>query len=1571
MEPHFGLPLQFPSAFATVHAPIPVDQRTHEGRYVWEPRLHSLHHPSPSGLAGNGTGAGLSDITFLSQHRAVPNGQMDPGFHHPYRLSPAYMEQLYNSFHSNPSISVRGFSPMDTPGLTMHPDYLHQMATLNQRGLVGDFQPLLPNSAADVGFSVDSSSLNSPRPGFRHGRKRALSNSPYSDVFDINSMIRFSPNSLMSFMNGSRSSSASGSYGHLSAGTLSPAMGISPPTVPPHLQQLHQLMCQGGLGSSVVFPPNSGLPQQSLLTNHGFGVPGSSVGTMKFDSGINVVGSREMASNIVSSTVDSEGSRKNNIKKEATNSLAGEACRVDDDRDVSIDLKDEPGDFVETNCHWKDCEKEFGTQDDLVKHINNDHIHGNKKSFVCRWEDCSREEKPFKAQYMLVVHMRRHTGEKPHKCTFEGCSKAYSRLENLKTHLRSHTGEKPYVCEFPGCTKAFSNASDRAKHQNRTHSNEKPYVCKAPGCTKRYTDPSSLRKHVKTVHGPDFYANKKHKGNESGGSWEKDDKPSDPGEGSPHSDDGSGSKGTVLSSPSVKSESQDSPHHDESPTSEGTSDVPGTVDQTLYNGPISDNSVSTTSGPLEGLEMDSAWEVVDNQTVELGEHSPGVACVTSSGQNGEAERNVHNRLKSRFLSTFRSGVSWLPNILPSRTGLPKGRSVMGFRKTSGNLKLPSICSDNNTGNKSMIDLSYSQNQGCQSQQTTLTTRRDSSSTLSSFYGSMGSDNSSQPVSSDISGRHESQESCASQSVVGLSSPYDPISLGSSCHSSEVDGLTGLSAGMTAHLQKLHSRALVSQHLINTNNLVVQRQSNSSDGRSTRGSQTSISTRNQFPAEVLTHSSCQTNEPLKPITQNRGAPPHACNISRLQPLPPIGQSRCNKGEEQSMGQVKQFHPNHNVVLEDWAEDKPIEANQDLVIPDEMEHYLKETAEQTKKGGNRPSSRLSQAVSSVSQYDDLSQQASHHKKFQNRDNPEWVTMSHSTGQKFVPKPTYSEDTASSTSKNTNTPQSHQQGSHVPQPIAQYCCKSSHTHQSTLETCQQNVCIPQVYQQQSQYLNHHSCSHEIKLCQSQWETETSHDATHSSLSKAQVPRTDCYSLNGNNSQLGVSCQPVAENNPPKASVTKQSPLNVQQLMFTHNQPNSYLSHNDPYSNYIPQTCHQMSVGMNTNGNSLQRSNWSLSQYCSSNNSLKDQMCGHMNQCHSSGNSFHGQLVKQCQQNIGSPNQFVPHTGQQCISDNIFQSQLISHECPPNNGLQNHRGQVIQQNPSNSVVENQLCQPYPSNNGVQGQFHQHFSSKNVVQGHSLGYSCHLDSSLHPNNSGRPYYQQNVENESSIHPLIANKSHVQEIKQICPLQSCSATGPQKNCENVSYQLPKDKDFSFGMMLPIHTPIQPSYSHLTQACKSCCRSQSEIQCRNVSQSSRASMHSDAYQRTLEYVQQCQQMTSSNEQCVDNVNNSYLIPVIQSVSESSCQKIELSPRVSSTTDCQDGQLLQTRSLNKKADYSSCTTSQASEVSQCSQTPSCLNSKPHTPFFTTNNMVINDMSSSLTSLMEETCYLRLMQ
>ncbi|KAE9414314.1 hypothetical protein Angca_009945, partial [Angiostrongylus cantonensis] len=140
----------------------------------------------------------------------------------------------------------------------------------------------------------------------------------------------------------------------------------------------------------------------------------------------------------------------------------------------------------------------------LVDHVADCHVNISNRDWVCKWRACDRTE-PFRALYMLVVHVRKHTGEKPNECTHPGCNKSYSRLENLKTHMRTHTGEKPYACEIPGCPKAFSNASDRAKHQNRTHSNLKPYICSVSQCGKSYTDPSSLRKHIKTVHGDEAY----------------------------------------------------------------------------------------------------------------------------------------------------------------------------------------------------------------------------------------------------------------------------------------------------------------------------------------------------------------------------------------------------------------------------------------------------------------------------------------------------------------------------------------------------------------------------------------------------------------------------------------------------------------------------------------------------------------------------------------------------------------------------------------------------------------------------------------------------------------------------------------------------------------------------------------------------------------------------------------------------------------------------------------------------------------------------------------------------------
>ncbi|KAM6202152.1 transcriptional activator GLI3 [Rhynchocyon petersi] len=527
MEPHYHPPHLFPA----FHPPVPIDARHHEGRYHYDPSpIPPLH--VPSALSSSPT---YSDLPFIriSPHRN-PTAASESPFTPPHPYINPYVDYI-RSLHSSPSLSMisaaRGLSPTDAPHAGVSPaEYYHQMALLTgQRSPYADIIP----SAATAGagaihmeylHAMDSARFPSPRLSARPSRKRTLSISPLSDhSFDLQTMIRTSPNSLVTILNNSRSSSsASGSYGHLSASAISPALSFTYPSAPVSLHMHQQILSrQQTLGSAFGHSPPLIHPAPTFPTQRPIpGIP-TVLNPVQVSSGPSESSQHKPTSeSAVSSTGDPMHNKRSKIKPDEELPSPGARSQQEQPEGTTLvkeegdkdESKQEPEVIYETNCHWEGCSREFDTQEQLVHHINNDHIHGEKKEFVCRWLDCSREQKPFKAQYMLVVHMRRHTGEKPHKCTFEGCTKAYSRLENLKTHLRSHTGEKPYVCEHEGCNKAFSNASDRAKHQNRTHSNEKPYVCKIPGCTKRYTDPSSLRKHVKTVHGPEAHVTKKQRG---------------------------------------------------------------------------------------------------------------------------------------------------------------------------------------------------------------------------------------------------------------------------------------------------------------------------------------------------------------------------------------------------------------------------------------------------------------------------------------------------------------------------------------------------------------------------------------------------------------------------------------------------------------------------------------------------------------------------------------------------------------------------------------------------------------------------------------------------------------------------------------------------------------------------------------------------------------------------------------------------------------------------------------------------------------------------------------------------
>ncbi|XP_030856399.1 zinc finger protein GLI3 isoform X3 [Strongylocentrotus purpuratus] len=884
------------------HPPIPVNSRTHEGRYHFDHMHHPLHGHTP------GSSPVLSDVSLI---RLTPQrsglGSLAESPIYPYYAVPQYVDHL----HGSPALSMlshaRGLSPTGsnsggdlgpraTPG-----SYIPQLSY--GHGVSTDLYSHPPSTAGSIEHpaldfsSVEGSRFSSPRPGARMSRKRALSISPlFNESIDINAMIRTSPNSLVAYVNNSRSSSAaSGSYGHLSAGTVSPVNWNHPVTPLAHLHHLQQQLIRHhrGFTGAGYLPTNVPPPQHPAMATllaraHGQQQQQQSVAgpdphsvvppthnnnhskkAAEFEHHIPQVSKQvtEPNNNQVTSSVDLDNHQSKGMDDPNTVSSTSHMEGSPSAPAPGGDHRDDDGAHggeedipVVTDCEWDDCHRKFDTLDQLVQHINNDHIHNERKEFICHWRDCIREEKPFKAQYMLVVHMRRHTGEKPHKCSFEGCYKAYSRLENLKTHLRSHTGERPYVCEFQGCTKAFSNASDRAKHQNRTHSNAKPYACKITGCTKRYTDPSSLRKHVKTVHGPEAHVTKRQRG-------DKRDPPSGSGgekEGRKGDDMDKKSPGDVK--PITKAISVSSNSTNNNRTKGVPQECHTSAHQSVHlSAPVNDYSSSphndsgvemnATGGSIGDLtSIDDEKLIQDDQiSSNVGDLGDGIGHRGRMGRRGGGggrgsltvttaptiigrttspfmERSIKIKAgMSRPTHKAKTGVHILPQMPP-----PPPPPLQQ--------QLPPVINNNNHGidykpkarniEKLIFEERCDSSQSMTGNLDNLGNRRGSDhSTVSSYFSGRSSEASPFFMGSQFSSRRSSQASSYMSSMssrrtsgasqwsghMGMNSPYDPISIGSSRRSSEASslngptGLPGLTLAQQRSLQARYEQTIMQQN----------------------------------------------------------------------------------------------------------------------------------------------------------------------------------------------------------------------------------------------------------------------------------------------------------------------------------------------------------------------------------------------------------------------------------------------------------------------------------------------------------------------------------------------------------------------------------------------------------------------------------------------------------------------------------------------------------------------------------------------------------------------------------------
>ncbi|ELW70376.1 Transcriptional activator GLI3 [Tupaia chinensis] len=479
------------------------------------------------------------DLPFIriSPHRN-PAAASESPFSPPHPYINPYMDYI-RSLHSSPSLSMisaaRGLSPTDTPHAGVSPaEYYHQMALLTgQRSPYADILP----SAATAGagaihmeylHAMDSTRFSSPRLSARPSRKRTLSISPLSDhSFDLQTMIRTSPNSLVTILNNSRSSSsASGSYGHLSASAISPALSFTYPSAPVSLHMHQQILSrQQSLGSAFGHSPPLIHPAPTFPTQRPIpGIP-TVLNPVQVSSGPSESSQNKPTSeSAVSSTGDPMHNKRSKIKPDEDLPSPGARGQQEQPEGTTLvkeegdkdESKQEPEVIYETNCHWEGCTREFDTQEQLVHMLRCSTATLppliSDSSFLGSSLSLALSQRPVECPWL---HPRATDVEEQAACSDGLSSEKAERVEE------EGTVPSGYKCLGFKLSSGQQSASPRIPVHLRE---SKPAAavqcceqaqgqCQTPeGCTKRYTDPSSLRKHVKTVHGPEAHVTKKQRG---------------------------------------------------------------------------------------------------------------------------------------------------------------------------------------------------------------------------------------------------------------------------------------------------------------------------------------------------------------------------------------------------------------------------------------------------------------------------------------------------------------------------------------------------------------------------------------------------------------------------------------------------------------------------------------------------------------------------------------------------------------------------------------------------------------------------------------------------------------------------------------------------------------------------------------------------------------------------------------------------------------------------------------------------------------------------------------------------
>ncbi len=91
--------------------------------------------------------------------------------------------------------------------------------------------------------------------------------------------------------------------------------------------------------------------------------------------------------------------------------------------------------------------------------------------------------------HVITIHGRRD-------CTY--CIRAMDKPFMLIRHIRTHTGEKPFVCSYTQCGKRFAARGNLRRHVKNVHERAKSYGCRI--CGVQMSRLKHLLEHAKMFH---------------------------------------------------------------------------------------------------------------------------------------------------------------------------------------------------------------------------------------------------------------------------------------------------------------------------------------------------------------------------------------------------------------------------------------------------------------------------------------------------------------------------------------------------------------------------------------------------------------------------------------------------------------------------------------------------------------------------------------------------------------------------------------------------------------------------------------------------------------------------------------------------------------------------------------------------------------------------------------------------------------------------------------------------------------------------------------------------------------